>query len=171
MDQLARLIRDVPDFPKKGILFKDITTLLQDPDGWHAAVDAMAGLFAAEQPDKVVGVEARGFTFAAAVAYKKHAGLVLVRQPRKLPSKVVSHTYELEYGTDTLEMHADAVRPGEKVLLVDDLLATGGTLGATCKLVEELGGKVIGIGCLIELDFLKGREKLQGYNVRSLIHF
>jgi adenine phosphoribosyltransferase len=171
MESLAKLIRDIPDFPKPGILFKDITTLLKDAAGWREAVDAMSALFAGQPVDKVVGVEARGFAFAAPIAYKLGAGLVLVRKPGKLPGETLAYTYELEYGTDTLEIHKDAISEGENVLIVDDLLATGGTVQATAHMVEQLGGKIVGIGFLIELDFLHGREKLDGYSVKSLIHY
>ncbi len=171
MDNLLQLIRDVPDFPKKGIIFKDITTLLQNASGWKTAIDGLATLFDGVPIDKVLGIEARGFAFAATLAYRLNAGLILVRKPGKLPYKTISHTYDLEYGTDTLEIHEDAVIPGEKILLVDDLLATGGTLSAAVQLVERLHGEVAGIACLIELDFLHGRDKLAGYQVKSLLHF
>ena len=171
MENLRKLIREVPDFPKKGINFYDITTLLKDADGLKQTIDAMAERFEGEQIDTVIGVESRGFIFAAPLAYHLGAGFVPVRKPKKLPAEKVSVSYELEYGTDTLEMHKDAVGEGHKVLVVDDLLATGGTAKAVVDLVEQLGGKVVGLLFLVELNFLNGREKFEGYDVRSLIKY
>ncbi|HDK36108.1 MAG TPA: adenine phosphoribosyltransferase [Bacteroidetes bacterium] len=170
MDLKAK-IRNVPDFPKPGIGFKDITTLLKDRQAFHEAIDRLAAHFAGRDIDVVVGIESRGFLLGGALAYKWKIGLVPVRKPGKLPAATFSETYELEYGTDTLEIHKDAIQPGQKVLLIDDLLATGGTLKAAAGLVEKCGGRVIGIGCLIELTFLNGLEKLQNYDFYSLIQF
>ena len=164
-------IRDVPDFPIKGVLFKDITTLLKDPDAYHTAIDSMTDRFRGKQIDIVVGMESRGFVFAAPLAYLLNAGLVPVRKLGKLPAETVRAEYSLEYGTNTLEMHRDAIQPGQRVLIVDDLLATGGTTMATVKLVEMLGGQVAGITFLIELTFLHGREKLKGYDVHAEIQY
>jgi adenine phosphoribosyltransferase len=169
MPDLASFIRDVPDFPKKGIVFKDITPLLADPAALKAAVGQLASRFEGEQVDLVASVEARGFIFGPAVAVELGAGFIPVRKPGKLPCQTREMTYELEYGTDTVQMHADAVQPGRKVLLVDDLIATGGTIEATARLVEELGGQVAGMAFLIELAFLKPRERLSGRRVESLI--
>jgi adenine phosphoribosyltransferase len=168
---LRRLIRDVPDFPKPGIVFKDITTLTKDPEGLRTAVDAIAERYADADVDLVVGIESRGFVFGAAVAYKLGVGFVPARKPGKLPSQTVSAEYELEYGTDALEIHRDAIGAGQRVLIVDDLLATGGTAAATAKLVSELGGEIVGIAFLIDLAFLRGRDKLAGYDVFSLIEY
>lgn len=166
---LARYIRNVPDFPVKGIQFKDITTLLQEPEAFAGAVEAMLDRYADQEIDVVVGIEARGFIWGAILAYEMGAGLALVRKPGKLPAETISAEYTLEYGTNALEMHRDAIQPGQKVLVVDDLLATGGTAQATCELVEMLGGEVVGVAFLIELTFLSGREKLSGYDVWTLI--
>lgn len=171
MIDLKAKIRNVPDFPKPGIGFKDITTLLKDPQAFHEAINRLAAHFAGRDIDVVVGVESRGFILGGALAYKWKIGLVPVRKPGKLPAATFSETYELEYGTDTLEIHKDAIQPGQKVLLIDDLLATGGTLKAAAGLIEKCGGRVIGIGCLIELTFLNGLEKLQNYDFYSLIQF
>jgi adenine phosphoribosyltransferase len=171
MDHLKSLIREVPDFPKPGILFYDITTLLKDAQGLHLLIDELGASYAGRGIDKVVGVEARGFIFAPAVAYALNAGFVPVRKPKKLPAAVERIEYQLEYGTDVLEMHVDAIRRGEHVLIVDDVLATGGTAAAVTRLVENLGGKVVGLGFVIELDFLKGREKLPGYDIRAMLHY
>ncbi len=168
---LQDLIRDIPDFPKPGIVFKDITTLLADGAGFAQSVNELAEKFADCGATKVIGAEARGFIFGAAIAYKLGIGFVPVRKPDKLPYKTRSVTYELEYGTDTLCMHEDAVARGEKVLVVDDLLATGGTVGGMLQLLEGAGAQIAGIGFLIELDFLNGREKLGKYRVESLIHY
>jgi adenine phosphoribosyltransferase len=171
MDHLRKLIREVPDFPKAGINFYDITTLLKDANGLKQTIDALADAYRDEQIDTVIGVESRGFIFAAPLAYHLGAGFVPVRKPKKLPAECVSVSYELEYGQDTLEMHKDAVGEGHKVLIVDDLLATGGTAKAVVDLVEEMNGKIVGLLFLVELDFLKGREKFNGYDVRSLIKY
>jgi len=169
--KLKSIIRDVPDFPKKGIVFKDITPLLADPSAFGELVKHFAGQYRNAGITKVLGIEARGFLLAAPIATELGAGLVPVRKKGKLPYKTVAASYALEYGTDTLEMHADAVKPGEKVLIVDDVLATGGTAGAVCSLVEKLGGEVAGIAMLIELEFLNGRAKLAGRPIHSLIKY
>ncbi len=171
MEQLRKLIREVPDFPKPGILFYDITTLLKDSTGLRATVDHLADHYASLKVDCVVGIEARGFIFAPLVAYRLQTGFVPARKPRKLPAPAARETYSLEYGQDSLEIHKDAVTAGQKVLVIDDLLATGGSGSAVVRLVESLGGKVAGLGFVIELDFLKGREKLAGYDVFSLLHY
>jgi adenine phosphoribosyltransferase len=171
MDDLKAYIREVPDFPKPGINFYDITTLLQDPLALRMTVDRFVWFFARKRIDKVVGIESRGFMFGPIVAYDLNAGFVPVRKPGKLPYHKIRETYELEYGTDTVEMHNDAIRPGEQVLVVDDLVATGGTALAAARMVEALGGVVAGFGFIIELTFLPGREKLQGYEVESLIRY
>jgi len=173
MDDLKKHIREVPDFPKPGINFYDITTLLQNPMALRQTVDRFVWLFADRRIDKVVGIESRGFMFGPIVAYDLNAGFVPVRKPGKLPSEKIRETYELEYGTDTLEMHKDAVQPGEHVLIVDDLVATGGTALAVARMVESLGGKVSGLGFIIELTFLDGRKKLEaaGHEVVSLIKY
>lgn len=171
MENLKKLIREVPDFPKPGILFYDITTLLKDPSGLKSVVDALKSRYEKSQLDLVLGIEARGFIFAPALAYALGAGFVPVRKPGKLPAAAVREQYQLEYGTDSLEIHQDAVAPGQKVLIVDDLLATGGTAAAVARLVERLGGIVAGFAFVVELDFLKGREKLAGYDVFSLLHY
>jgi len=164
-------IRDVADFPRPGIGFKDITPLLADVDAFRTVVDAIAGHFAGHRVDAVVGVEARGFIMAAPVAYRYGAGFVPVRKAGKLPWETESEEYELEYGTDRLEIHRDALRPGDRVLVVDDVIATGGTAAATIRLVERLGATVVGLGFVIELAFLHGRAKLEGYEAMSLITY
>jgi adenine phosphoribosyltransferase len=171
MDDLKKHIREVPDFPKPGILFYDITTLLQHPLALRKTVDQFVWLFSSQRIDKVVGIESRGFMFGPIVAYDLNAGFVPVRKPGKLPYEKIRQTYDLEYGTDAVEMHRDAVQPGESVLIVDDLIATGGTAMAAARLVESVGGKVAGFGFIIELTFLPGREKLAGYQVESLIQY
>jgi len=171
MDQLKTKIRHVPDFPKAGILFYDITTLLQDPAGFRAAIDSLALPFVGQGIEIVVGIESRGFIFGAAVADRIGAGFSPVRKPGKLPSSTVRETYELEYGTDTLEMHDDAVKKGQRVLIVDDLLATGGTARATAGLVKRLGGEVHALAFLIELVALNGRAKLAGERVHSALKY
>lgn len=171
MEDLKTLIREVPDFPKPGILFYDITTLLKNPVGLHRAVDALADHYVGRKIDRVVGIEARGFIFAPMVAYRLNAGFVPVRKAKKLPAATVRADYNLEYGKDALEIHRDAIQSGEEVLIIDDLLATGGTAVAVAKLVESLGGHVAGIGFLIELEFLKGREKLTRYDVHSVLKY
>ncbi len=168
---LAKLIRDVPDFPVKGILFKDITTLLKNPLAFREAVDALAARWAGHRIDQVVAIESRGFAFGAPLAYKLGAGFVPVRKPGKLPAETISVEYSLEYGTNMLQMHVDAISPGQRVLIVDDLLATGGSAKAAVELVERLGGVVVGLAFLVELRFLKGATKLEGYDVFSLIGF
>ena len=168
---LRSLIRDVPDFPKPGIIFKDITTLTKDPAGLRAAIDAIATRYADANVDLVLGIESRGFIFGAAVAYKMGVGFVPARKPGKLPAQTVSAEYELEYGTDAIEIHRDAIAKGQRVLIIDDLLATGGTAAATAKLVSGLGGEIVAIAFLIDLAFLKGRDKLAGYEVFSLIEY
>lgn len=171
METLRKLIREVPDFPKPGINFYDITTLLKDTEGLRLTIDALAGQFPDAGVDTVIGVESRGFIFAAPLAYHLKAGFVPVRKPKKLPAEKVSVSYDLEYGQDTLEMHKDAVGEGHRVLIVDDLLATGGTARAVVDLVEGLGGKVVGLSFVIELDFLRGRDKFNGYEVKSLLNY
>jgi adenine phosphoribosyltransferase len=171
MADLKQLIREVPDFPKPGILFYDITTLLKDRDGFRAVIDGLKAPYRHTQVDVVLGIEARGFIFAPALAYAMHAGFVPVRKPKKLPAETVSVTYSLEYGTDTLEMHRDALRAGTRVLIVDDLLATGGTASAAARMVGEQGGVVVGLAFVVELTFLHGRQKLVGHNVFSLLQY
>ncbi|MFH0762963.1 MAG: adenine phosphoribosyltransferase [Candidatus Omnitrophota bacterium] len=169
--ELKDYIRDIPDFPKKGIIFKDITTLLQDNSAFSEAINELSDKFKDKKIDAVVAVDARGFIFGGAVAYKLGVGFVPVRKKGKLPYKANSVTYDLEYGTDTLEMHEDAVKPGQKVLIIDDLLATGGTVSAAAELIKKSGAEIVGIGFLIELAFLKGIEKLKSYPVYSLIKY
>jgi adenine phosphoribosyltransferase len=171
MDHLKARIRHVPDFPKPGILFYDITTLLADPAGFRAAIDAMTGPFAGQGIDRVVGIESRGFILAAAVADRLHAGFVPVRKPGKLPSTTLGETYALEYGSDTLEIHDDALGPGHRVLIVDDVLATGGTARATVNLVRRLGGALHGAAFLIELDVLRGRDRIGDVTIASVLHY
>ena len=171
MDEFKKLIREVPDFPKPGILFYDITTLLKDKSGFKRIIDAMSEKVSSHKPDLILGIEARGFIFAPALAYNLGAGFVPVRKPKKLPAETERVTYDLEYGTDTLEIHKDAVKPGSRVVIADDLLATGGTAAAAVRLAEKLGGKVVGVTFVIELEFLKGRDRLAGYDVVSLIQY
>jgi adenine phosphoribosyltransferase len=168
---LRAKIRDIKDFPTEGILFKDITTLLKDGPAWRFAVDALASHYQKDRVDVVVGVESRGFIFGGAIAHQLRAGFVPVRKLGKLPAKTISVEYELEYGRDALAMHEDAIQPGQRVLAVDDLLATGGTMAATLRLIEQLGGKVVGVAFMIELAFLGGRDKLKAYPVHSLIGY
>jgi len=168
---LKALVRTVPDFPKPGILFYDITTLLKDRTGFAMLIDELAAHYLERKIDLVLGIEARGFIFGPALAYRLNAGFVPVRKPRKLPAPVARVTYDLEYGSDTLEIHRDAIAPGQRVLLVDDLLATGGTMEATLKLVKELGGEVVGLGFAVELDFLRGRQRFPEQDVFSLLHY
>jgi adenine phosphoribosyltransferase len=170
-NSLKKFIREVPDFPKEGILFYDISTLLKNPLAMRMTVDRFVWLFSEKHVDKVIGIESRGFMFAPIVAYDLNAGFVPVRKPGKLPARTVSQTYDLEYGSDTVEMHEDAIEPGERVLIVDDLLATGGTARATADLVSSVGGEVIGFGFIVELMFLDGRERLGGHPVESLITY
>jgi adenine phosphoribosyltransferase len=169
--ELKDIIRDVKDFPKPGIVFKDITPLLTKPDLFGYAVDRLADFVMRHETDVVLAAEARGFIFGAAVAYKMGLPLVIVRKPGKLPYETVSHTSNLEYGTDTLQIHKDAVRKGQRVMMMDDVLATGGTMEACAKLVQKLGGVVAGCACVIELSFLKGRERLKDYEVFSIIDY
>jgi adenine phosphoribosyltransferase len=171
IEQIKALIRDVPDFPEPGIVFKDITPVLADPMAFSTITDMIVVHFGRGNVDKVVGIEARGFILASPVAYHFNAGFVPIRKKGKLPWETVEEEYALEYGTATLELHRDAVRSGERVLIVDDVLATGGTARAAAALVEEIGGKVCGIACVIELDSLKGRDKLTGYELYSLVHY
>jgi adenine phosphoribosyltransferase len=171
LEQLKALVRDVADFPKEGIVFKDITPLLADELAFSSVIDLIVVHFGRGSVDKVVGIEARGFILASPVAYHFGAGFVPVRKKDKLPWETESAEYELEYGTATLEVHRDAVDAGERVLIVDDVLATGGTARATAQLVERIGGKVVGIACLIELGFLHGRDKLEGYELFSLLSY
>jgi adenine phosphoribosyltransferase len=171
MDDLKRMIREIPDFPKKGILFYDITTLLRDKGGFKTVIDRMTEKVASLKPEYILGIEARGFIFAPALAYNLGAGFIPVRKPKKLPGSAERITYDLEYGTDTLEIHKDAIHPGGRVVIADDLLATGGTSLATAQLAEKVGGKVIGVTFVVELEFLKGRERLNNYNVSSLIRY
>ena len=171
MDDLKKLISEVPDFPKPGINFSDITTLLKHPQGLRRTVDALAAQFDGTKVDTVIGIEARGFIFAPALAYHLGAGFVPVRKPRKLPAECASISYDLEYGQDTLEIHRDAVGQGHRVIIADDLLATGGTAHAVVRLVEDLGGHVEGLVFVVELEFLPGRKRLEGYDVRSLIKY
>jgi adenine phosphoribosyltransferase len=170
-EPLKQLIRTVPGFPKPGILFYDITTLLKDKTGFAQLIDAFAAYYIGKDIDLVLGIEARGFIFGPALAYRLNAGFVPVRKPKKLPAPTAKVSYDLEYGTDSLEIHLDAIQPGQKVIIVDDLLATGGTMKATVQLVEQLGGEIVGIGFAIELDFLKGRNKFPAFDVFSLLHY
>ena len=171
MDDLKKLIREIPDYPKPGILFYDVTTLLKDSGGFHAMVDKLCEHYHGKHVDIVAGIEARGFIFGPALAYRLGAGFVPVRKPKKLPWKTASVTYDLEYGSDTLEIHQDAVEKGQHVLLCDDLLATGGTAAAATSLIRRLGGDVIGAAFAVELNFLKGRAKLPGVDVFSLLKY
>ena len=171
MDDLKKMIREVLDFPKKGILFYDITTLLKDKTGFRNVINALTEQIRPLQPEVVLGIEARGFIFAPALAYNLGAGFVPVRKPNKLPAEAERISYELEYGMDTLEMHKDAVKPGMRVVIADDLLATGGTSLATARLVERLGGTIAAVSFLIELEALNGRSRLNGYNVVSLLKY
>jgi adenine phosphoribosyltransferase len=168
---LREHVRDIPDFPEPGVVFKDITPLLAAPDAYAATVDAVAAPFAGQEIDKVLGIEARGFVFAAPIAYRHGAGFVPVRKPGKLPWEIERQEYELEYGTNLLEIHCDAVRPGERVLIVDDVLATGGTARAALHLAERLGGEVVGLTFFIELSFLQGRDRLAGHDVHSVLTY
>ncbi|MFC1544830.1 adenine phosphoribosyltransferase [Gemmatimonadota bacterium] len=170
-EHIAASIRDVPDFPKEGIMFKDITTLIKDPKLFREVLDIFQKQYVGLNIDKVVGIEARGYLFASALAYNLGVGLVPVRKPGKLPAETVEVSYELEYGTDRVQMHRDALEPAENVLVIDDLLATGGTAAATCKLVTGVGAKIAGVAFVVELDFLHGRSKLEGENVFSIVHF
>ena len=171
MDNLKKMIRTVPDFPKPGIMFYDITTLLKDPYGLRTTIDRLVECIDDPNVDTVIGIEARGFIFAPALAYRLKAGFVPVRKPRKLPAATESISYDLEYGTDTLEIHSDAIGKGNRVLIADDLLATGGTARAVVNLVEKLGGTVAGLAFVVELTFLNGRERFNDYKIRSLLQY
>jgi len=170
-DGLKKLIREVPDFPKPGILFYDITTLLKDKLGFATLIDALSENYIGKDIDLVLGMEARGFIFGPALSYRLNAGFVPVRKPGKLPAETVKVSYELEYGSNSLEIHKDAIQKGQRVLIVDDLLATGGTAAATAKLAHDLGAQIASLAFVVELDFLKGREKLAEYDVLSLLHY
>jgi len=170
-EQLKKLIREVPDFPKKGILLYDGTTLLKDKLGLATLIDALAEYYLPKEVDLVLGMEARGFIFGPALAYRLNAGFVPVRKPGKLPAETTKVSYDLEYGSNTLEVHKDAIHKGQRVIIVDDLLATGGTAEATAKLAKSLGAEIAGLGFVVELDFLNGKDKLKPYDVFSLLHY
>jgi adenine phosphoribosyltransferase len=170
-EDLKKLIREIPDFPKPGIRFYDITTLIKDRAGFARVVDYMTSPYLDKNIDLVLGMEARGFIFGPAMAYRLNAGFIPVRKANKLPGEIISHTYDLEYGTDTLEIHKDAIQPGQRVLIVDDLLATGGTAEAAAKLANKLGAEICGLSFVVELDFLHGRRRLVPYEVFSLLHY
>ena len=170
-EELKKLIREVPDFPKKGILFYDITTLLKDKAGYATLIDLLAERYIGKDVDLILGMEARGFIFGPALAYRLNAGFVPVRKPGKLPAATTRVEYDLEYGSNVLEVHQDAIHKGQRVLIVDDLLATGGTAEATAKLASTLGAEITGLAFVVELDFLKGRDKLKGYDVFSVLHY
>lgn len=169
--ELEKYIRDVPDFPQKGIIFKDITTLIKDKDAFKYVAEKMAEKYVDQNIQKIVGIESRGFIFGGLLAYRLGCGFVPARKPGKLPAEAIREDYTLEYGTNSLEMHTDAVVPGERVVIVDDLLATGGTARAVARLVERLKGEIVGMEFLIELDFLKGREKIKNYDIHSYLHY
>ena len=171
MKQIEQYIRDIKDFPKEGIDFKDIATLLQDPKGVELCLDNLLTLVNNEKIDKVVGMESRGFFFGTLLAQKLKAGFIPVRKPGKLPFTTISETYDLEYGTDTLEIHTDAIKKGERVLIHDDVLATGGTAEAVCKLVERLGGEIVQCNFIMQLGFLNGKDKLNGYEIKSVLEY
>lgn len=171
MKKIEEYVKSIPDFPEKGIIFRDVTSVLQDADGLHLAIDLMQKFLEGVEFDVIAGTESRGFIFGVPIAYNLHKAFVPVRKKGKLPRETVSAEYELEYGKAEIEMHKDAIRPGQKVVLVDDLIATGGTIEAAARLVEELGGEVVKIIFLMELEGLKGREKLKGYDVESVIHY
>ena len=171
MKKIEEYVRSIPDFPEPGIIFRDITSVLQDADGLHLAIDEMQKFLEGVEFDVIAGTESRGFIFGVPIAYNLHKAFVPVRKKGKLPRETVSAEYELEYGKAEIEMHKDAIQPGQKVVLVDDLIATGGTIEAAARLVEELGGEVVKIIFLMELEGLKGREKLKGYDVESVIHY
>jgi adenine phosphoribosyltransferase len=171
MELLKKHIRSIPDFPKQGIIFRDITTLLKEREVLHQAVEALCEPYRQKDVDQVVAIEARGFILGGAIACQLDAGFIPIRKQGKLPAETLDKTYELEYGTDTLSMHRDAIEKGERVLMFDDLLATGGTMAASCELVEEVGGDIIGCAFLIELDTLEGRKKISQYDILSLIHY
>lgn len=169
--ELKKLIREIPDWPKPGILFYDITTLLKDPQGFRTVIDLLYDHYHVKPVDVVAGIEARGFIFGPALAYRLGAGFVPIRKPKKLPAKTAQETYQLEYGTDSVEIHEDAIRPGQRVLICDDLLATGGTSAAATRLIKKLRGEVVGCGFAVELTFLHGREKLADVDVHSLLQY
>ena len=171
MKKIEEYVRSIPDFPKEGIIFRDITSVLQDADGFHLAIDELKKLLENIDFDVIVGAESRGFIFGAPLAYEMHKPLILIRKKGKLPCETVSEDYDLEYGSATIEIHKDAIKKGQKAVLVDDLIATGGTLLASAKLIERLGGEVAKIICLMELAGLKGRENLEGYDVSSVIRY
>ena len=171
MNKIERFIRDIPNFPKDGILFKDIAPLLQDPEGVSLCLKELLGLLNGTQIDKVVGIESRGFFFATLLAQELNAGFIPVRKPGKLPFKTLSQTYALEYGEDAVEIHIDAIKKGERILIHDDVLATGGTAEAVCKLVERLGGTIVQCNFIMELNFLKGRNKLKGFDVQAVLSY
>ncbi|MDZ7604435.1 MAG: adenine phosphoribosyltransferase [Cyclobacteriaceae bacterium] len=170
-DYFKKLIRNVPDFPKKGIMFRDITTLLKDPQGLKKCANALYDAAKDQKIDKVVGIDSRGFIFGGTLAYMLNTGFVLVRKPGKLPSGTLRQSYTLEYGEDTLEIHKDSINPGERILLHDDLLATGGTARAACDLIEKAGGKIVQVSFIVELAFLHGRDKFRDYTVNSLVSY
>src|SRR5229473_6524137 len=171
MEDLKKLIREIPDYPKPGILFYEITTLLKDKKGFHMMIDRLCGHYEGHTIDLVAGIEARGFIFGPALAYRLNAGFVPIRKPNKLPAETVKWNYELEYGLDTLEIHKDAINPGQRVIIVDDLLATGGTANACVQLAKSLGANIAGLAFVVELDFLSGRKKFDGTEVFSLLHY
>ena len=171
MEELKKKIREIPDFPKPGILFYDLTTLLKDHEGFSTVINILTEKFRNKQIEKILGIESRGFIFAPSVAYNLGAGFVPIRKPGKLPAETLSLRYDLEYGQDALEIHKDAVEKGERVLIVDDLIATGGTAAATAQMASQLGAKVVGLAFVVELDFLKGRQKLEGYDIFSILKY
>lgn len=168
-EELKKIIRDVPDFPKQGIMFKDITTILKDKTAFHSSIQLLLNEAKKHKVDKVVGIESRGFIHGSLIAYELGSGFVPIRKPGKLPAETISETYELEYGTDSIEIHKDAISAGEKVVIIDDLLATGGTAEAACRLVEKLGGEIVLVAFLIELKFLNGRKRLPDRNIFALL--
>jgi adenine phosphoribosyltransferase len=170
-NELKKIIRDVPDFPKKGIIFKDITTLIKDPSAFKNSIKLLLKECKKYSVDKIVGIESRGFIFGTPIALELKAGFVPIRKPGKLPAETISETYELEYGTDSIQIHKDAIKPGDKVIIIDDLLATGGTAQAACKLIEKCGGNPVLVAFIIELTFLNGRDKLKDRNVFALLDF
>lgn len=170
-EELKSVIRNVPDFPKKGVVFRDITTLLNEKNAFRKTIDIFCEKYAGQRIDKVVSVESRGFIFGAVLAYRLGAGFVPIRKPGKLPSDTIREEYQLEYATDAMEIHRDAIVRGERVLMHDDLLATGGTVLAACRLVERLGGQIVGLSFLIELKFLRGRDRLKNYDIFSIISY
>jgi adenine phosphoribosyltransferase len=171
MNKIESFIRNIPNFPKEGILFKDIAPLLQDPEGVKLCLEGLLGLLKGQKIDKVIGIESRGFFFATLIAQELNAGFVPVRKPGKLPYKTLSQSYALEYGEDAVEIHIDAIEKGERILIHDDVLATGGTAEAVCKLVEQLGGEIVQCNFIMELAFLKGRDKLNGYDVQAVLNY